>query len=99
MKKSRRLLCEHRNILSDIEEPYIIEEKCFWCKPVRNVSNDAHIILQILNKMIYIKYIFKFPAHGRKNITIPIAGQEVQQCRKRSNEKIKIATSSVRIII
>ena len=41
---------------------YTGEEFIFSCEPVRDVSDNSCVVLQIVYKMIHIKDIFKFAA-------------------------------------
>jgi len=41
---------------------YTGKQLILLCEPVRDISDNPYIILQIIYKMINIKDIFKFPA-------------------------------------
>ena len=47
---------------------YTGEELILFCEPIRDVSDNAYIILQIVYKMIHIKDIFKFTAEKTNDL-------------------------------
>lgn len=60
-------------------ELYAGEKLSLFCKPIWNVPNYPHIILQVVNEMIYIKYVFKLPTFlmNYQSITENITGIEL----------------------
>lgn len=58
-----KLAAKNLNVNKQGTIPYACEQLWFVSKPLWDISNNPHIILQIVNKMIYIKNVLKFPAN------------------------------------